>query len=65
MLLLLVPDIQSGQPYQVCQNIVPITKQIAEYQYQLTDTRWYRVQLKWAKWASMLGLKAGFYNIPF
>ena len=30
--LLLVLDVQSGQPYWVCQNIVPVNKWIAEYQ---------------------------------
>ena len=29
--LLLVLGVQSGQPYQVCQNIVPVNKQTAEY----------------------------------
>ena len=27
--------------------------------------RQYWVRLGWAKWVSMLDLKAGFYNIPF
>ena len=38
---------------------------MAEYQYQFNDMKWYRAQLGWAKWVSMLGLKAGFHNIPF
>ena len=42
MPLLLVPGIQSGQLYRVCQNIVPVNKWMAEYQYQLNDTRRYR-----------------------
>ena len=42
MLLLLVPGIQSGQPYQVCQNIVLVIKWMAKYQYQLNDMRWYQ-----------------------
>ena len=29
--LLLVPGVQSGQPYRVCQNIVPVNKRMAEY----------------------------------
>ena len=29
--LLLVPGVQSGQPYRVCQNIVPVNKRTAEY----------------------------------
>ena len=32
MLLLLVPGIQSGQPYWVCQNIFLVNKQMANYQ---------------------------------
>lgn len=31
--LLLVPGQQSGQPYRVCQNIVPVNKRTDEYQY--------------------------------
>ena len=31
MPLLLVLGIQSGQPYQVCQNIIPVNKWMAEY----------------------------------
>ena len=65
MPLLLVPGVQSGQPYRVCQNIIPVNKWTAEYQYQLNNTRRYRAQLGWAKWVSMLDLKAGFHNIPF
>ena len=65
MLLLLVPGIQSGQPYRVCQNTVPVHKWMAKYQYQLNNMRQYQVQLKWTKWISMLDLKAGFYNILF
>ena len=38
---------------------------MAEYKYQLNNMRWYREQLMWAKWVSMLDLKASFYNIPF
>ena len=38
---------------------------MAKYQYQLNDMRRYRAQLGWAKWVSMLDLKAGFHNIPF
>ena len=40
--LLLVPGQQSGQAYRVVQNIVPVNKKTAEYQYQMTDTRRYR-----------------------
>ena len=29
--LLLVPGVQSGQPYRVCQNIVLVNKRTAEY----------------------------------
>ena len=65
MPLLLVPGIQSRQPYLVCQNIVLVNKQMAEYQYQLNDMRQYQAQLRRAKWVSMLDLKAGFHNIPF
>ena len=42
-----------------------LTNRMAEYQYQLNDTRRYRAQLGRAKWVSMLDLKAGFHNIPF
>ena len=63
--LLLVPGQQSGQPYRVCQNIVPVNKKTDEYQYQLNDTRRYRAQLGRAHWVSMIDLKAGFHNIPF
>ena len=38
-LLLLVPGIQPGQPYQVCQNIVPVNKRMAECHYQLNEMR--------------------------
>ena len=65
MPLLLVPGVQSGQPYRVCQNIILVNKQTAKYQYQLNDTRRYRAQLGWAKWVSLLDLKAGFHNIAF
>ena len=63
--LLLVPGQQSGQPYRVCQNIVPVNKRTDEYQYQLNDTRRYRARLGRAKWISMIDLKAGFHNIIF
>ena len=63
--LLLVPGQQSGQPYRVCQNIVPVNKRTDEYQYQLNDTRRYRAQLGRAAWVSMIDLKAGFHNIIF
>ena len=63
--MLLVLSIQSGQPYWVCQNIVMVNKWMTKYQYQLNDMRWYWAQLEWAKWVSMLALKAGFYSIPF
>ena len=65
MLLLLVLGVQSGQPYRVCQSIVLVNKQMAEYQYQVNNMRRYWAQLGWAKWVSMLDLKAGFNNIPF
>ena len=38
---------------------------MAEYQYQLNNTRRYRAQLGREKWVSMLDLKGGFQNIPF
>ena len=63
MLLLLVPGIQSGQHYHVCQNTILVNKWMAKYQHQLNDTRQYWAQLKRAKWVSMLGLKARFHSI--
>ena len=63
--LLLIPDVQSGQPCWVCQNTIWVNKWMSEYLYQLNNTRWYQVQLRWAKWVSMLYLKASFHNIPF
>ena len=39
--LLLVPGIQSRQPYWAYQNIVLVNKRMAKYQYQLNDTRYY------------------------
>ena len=38
---------------------------MAEYKYQLNDMRQHQAWLGWAKWVSMLDLKAGFHNIPF
>ena len=38
---------------------------MAEYQYQLNNTRQYQVQLGWTKLVSMLDLKAGFHNVLF
>ena len=64
MLLLLVPDIQSSQPYWVCQNIILVNKWMAKYQYKLSDIRHYVVEFRRAKYLSMLVLGAGFQNIP-
>ena len=64
-LLLLVPGIQSGQPYWVWQNIVPVNKWMDKYKYELNDMRQFWAQLGRAKWISMLDLKAGFHNILF
>ena len=47
------------------QNIIPVNKKTAEYQYQMTDTRRYRAGLLRSKYVSMIDLKAGFHNIPF
>ena len=47
------------------QNIIPVNKKTAEYQYQMTDTRRYWAGLLWSKYVSMIDLKAGFHNIPF
>jgi len=63
--LLLVPGVQSGQPYRVCQNLVPVNKRTAEHQYPLNDTRRYRQRLGRARCVSMLDLKAGFHNVVF
>ena len=60
-----VLGIQSGQPYQVFHNIVPVYKWTAKYQYQLNDTRHYWAKFRQGKWVSMLDLKAGFHNILF
>ena len=40
--VLLVPEGQSGQDYRMVQNIIPVNKRTAEYQYQLNETRRYR-----------------------
>ena len=47
--LLLVLGVQSMQPYRVCQNIVLVSKWMAEYQYQPNDTRWHQAQIGRAK----------------
>ena len=47
------------------QNIIPVNKKMAEYQYQMTDTRHYRAGLLRSNYVSMIDLKAGFHNIPF
>ena len=41
ILLLLIPGVQSGQPYWVCQNTVLVNKWTAKYQCQLNDMRQY------------------------
>ena len=38
---------------------------MAEYGNQLNNTRWYQAQFGWAKWVSILDLKADFHNILF
>ena len=63
--LILVPGVQSGQAYRVCQNIIPLNKRTEAYNYTLMDTRRYRRKLGRAKLVSMLDLKAGFHNVPF
>lgn len=37
--LLLVPNAQSGQPYRVCHNIIPVNKRTPELHHVLHDTR--------------------------
>ena len=60
-----MPGFQSGQAYRVCQNIIPLNKRTEAYNYTLMDTRCYRRKLGRAKLVLMLGLKAGFHNVPF
>ena len=47
------------------QNIIPVNKRTAEYQYPLNETRRYRAQLGRFKYVSLIDLKAGFHNIVF
>ena len=44
---------------------MPINKQTDEYNYQLSSTWHYCMQLGRVKWISMIDLKAGYHNIPF
>ena len=63
--ILLVPQGQSGQPYRMVQNIIPVNKRTSEYQYQLNKTKHYRSLLGHHKYVSLIDLKAGFHNIKF
>ena len=61
----LVEQGQSGQPYRLVQNIVPVNKRTNEYQHMMTKTRRVQAHFKRYKYASMLDLKAGYLNVPF
>ena len=63
--LILVPGVQSGEAYRVCQNIIPLNKRTEAYNYTLMDTRRFQRKLGRAKLVSMLNLKEGFHNVPF
>lgn len=63
--LVLVPQGQSGQPFRVCQNVIPVNKRTPEYQKVINECARVLARLRRKKWASMIDLKAGYHNIPF
>ena len=61
----LVPQGQSGQPYRMVQNMIPVNKRTEVYQHAMTEQRRVLQGLQRYKYATMIDLKAGYFNVPF